>query len=87
MDSLIVGLLFVVVVLLIVLVALVGVNIYITHKTLIRPEAPCFAGAMMPRFGTVAIEPDHPQYNSLMAKLKTKNDTDDPKKPPTGTYL
>ena len=84
MESLVIGLLFVIVVLLIILVTLVGVNIYLTHKTLVRPEAPCFAGAMQPRFNTVAIEAGDPQYQNILNKLKAKAGMTDDKKPPVG---
>jgi len=86
MDSLVVGLLIVVIVLMVVLIGLLGVNIYLTYQTLVKPEAPCYAGAMQPRYGLATIDADHPQYASIMSKLKGKGavTTDDTKKPAVG---
>jgi len=83
MDSLIVALLVANLVLLLTLVVIGGVCIYLCYKTLVRPEAPCFAGALaaqqQPRFGMMSIDPSHPAYSALAKKIASGE------KPPDGT--
>lgn len=69
MDSLIIGLLITNLVLLLVLVAIGVVCISLCYKTLVRPEAPCYAGGMQPKFGMMSVDPSHPAYAALAKKI------------------
>jgi len=91
METLIIGLLVSVLLLLVVLVGLVSWNIWLTYKTLVRPEAPCFAGSMpmMPRLGMVEVDSNHPSYGALskmIAAKKAGESGEDPVKK-SGQYL
>ena len=87
MGYLIVGILFVVTFLLVILIGLVGWNIRLTHKTLIRPEAPCYAASMsmMPRVGMVEVDPSNPAYGALSKMIAKKSPAEETKT--TGNYL
>lgn len=94
MDSLIVGLLITVLVSQVVILAVLGGVAYLCYRTLIRPEAPCFAGMapmIGPKIGTVEVDPTHPMYGPLSKMLAKKNGggDNDPKaaKDEHGHYL
>lgn len=62
---------------------------YLCYRTLVRPEAPCFAAAMaqQPRFGMMSIDPSHPAYNALAKKLVAEKANASEKVDGTGNYL
>ena len=88
MDPIIVGLL--VAILLSQVIIAVGISVcaYLAYRTLVRPEAPCFAGMMnqMPQLGMMSIDPSHPAYNALAKKLHAGK-TEGAKADGTGNYL
>jgi len=89
MEALIVILLIAILIGLIVLGGLLGWNIWLTYKTLVRPEAPCYAAnMMMPRMGLVEVDPSNPSYGALskmIAAKKSEKSLEDPKA--SGTYI
>jgi len=87
MESLIVGLLiYVLISQVLVLLSLAGVA-YLCYKTLIRPEAPCYAAMpLLPRVGTMEIDPNHPAYSTI-SKMITKKSGETKTDPNSGNYL
>jgi len=89
--QIIIGLLFIISILMVILCALTVTNIYLTYRTLIRPESPCFAGSLatqIPRFGVMEVDPQNPYYAALSKMNKNKVEGTDIKKPISdGNYL
>jgi hypothetical protein len=91
--SLVIAFLFVIALLLVVLCGLVSWNIYLSYKGLIRPEAPCFAGALADRlgnqnrFGMVEVDSSHPAYNMLTKMGKGQIEKSSKPQAGDGNYL
>lgn len=86
MDSLMVGLLVSLLIGQVLLAVCIGTVAWLCYRTLVRPEAPCFAAALhnQQRGMMQMIDSSHPAYSALAKKLASENKTE---KSEGGTYL